>query len=204
MSLSIPTEKNSAFYLESFSEIASYTEKTVSSIAKSILSDPILIGIHAAVKAFPYYVGIAVVLEISGLGDIGVNMEMSDAYEEAVFLNPFNAIVQAPVFEELVFRETIQTTFMVLAEQILPDSDIEVFSTQIKLSALVSIVATSILFGLAHLQNGTGLVQCVLATLSGLLLGYLKHEYGLSSSIAAHMTNNTIAWSIAQLSSSSK
>jgi membrane protease YdiL (CAAX protease family) len=115
-------------------------------------------------------------------------------YEAEYMSDPLGSIVIGPIFEELLFRVFIQDAFEQFARLILPDIDVTCFSSQIKLATLVSIIGSSILFGLAHLSNGIGLLQPILCVMAGITFGLLNHFYGLPAPISAHMTNNAIAY----------
>ncbi len=114
-------------------------------------------------------------------------------YMESSF---FSDVVEAPILEEIIFRVIIQNFFHWISQKIVPDQNLEFFSCKLKLSLLVAIIATAILFGMAHLSSGLGIIHVILATVGGITYGILKEKQGLPASIAAHMTNNAIVYGI--------
>lgn len=125
---------------------------------------------------------------------------IADEYTEMVQMSFWDTAIKAPLIEEVVFRFVIQNTFKWIANAILPDQNIEIFSHPMKLATLVAVVATAVLFGSAHLGSGLGIIHFILATISGITYGILKENFGLRSSIAAHVTNNAICYGIMSLS----
>jgi hypothetical protein len=119
--------------------------------------------------------------------------EACEQYERKIRSTPVFTVVLGPIEEEIIYRAIFQRSFNWCARQGLPDQEIDLFSLKVKLSSLVSIATASTVFGLAHLQNGTGATQALVTTLSGACLGALYQEYGLSASIPAHITNNALA-----------
>lgn len=133
---------------------------------------------------------------IPGLADAFTDPAAGDEYMKEVLGNFQGTVLWGPLIEEIVFRGICQSCLMEIAEGVLPDKDVKIFSHTIKLSALVAIVATSILFGLAHLSSGLGILHVVMATFGGIVMGLLKHHYGLTASAAAHVTNNGICYAL--------
>ena len=60
-------------------------------------------------------------------------------------------------------------------------------------ASLMAILATSSMFGLAHLGNGIGLSKIVYTTAGGVIFGFLKEKEGPLASVVAHSTLNLIA-----------
>gem|GEM_PF-1097827 len=58
-------------------------------------------------------------------------------------------------------------------------------------AALVFIIISSIIFGLAH-YDGWGWVKIIDAAAGGIIFGYLYTEYGLYASVLAHFLNDTV------------
>lgn len=58
-------------------------------------------------------------------------------------------------------------------------------------AALVLIVISSVIFGLAH-YDGWGWVKILDAAAGGIIFGYLYTEYGLYASVLAHFLNDTV------------
>jgi membrane protease YdiL (CAAX protease family) len=94
----------------------------------------------------------------------------------------------APIQEELYYRGIVQGVLKWTASDILPDISFTIFSRQIKLATLVAIIVTALLFGAEHSST----LQCINATIGGVVYGLLKEEFGIVSSIAAHCTHNTL------------
>lgn len=136
---------------------------------------------------------------IPGFGDLLADPELAAEYLEEAMGSFWETAVLAPVVEEVLFRQVIQGAFKKLAEKVLPDQDVTLFSQTMKLAVLVAVVATAVLFGLVHLGSGLGIVQVILATSTGIVYGILKEKYGLTASISAHMTNNAVAFGLARL-----
>jgi len=153
---------------------------------------PIHLGITVGIYDFSSSVLLELGLERMGLGSVLANEIEAALYEESL-KDVFDAVVVAPILEEFIFRFLLQNVFHFVARNVLPDINVDLFSYQIKLAALTSIVATSLLFGLAHLGNGLGIIQVILCTVGGITLGILKQHYGMLACTAAHMTNNAIA-----------
>ena len=67
--------------------------------------------------------------------------------------------------------------------------------TPMHIATAVSILATAVFFGMAHLHNDhkNNVSQSINATISGIALGILATHFGLIASIGAHMVNNTLA-----------
>jgi len=94
------------------------------------------------------------------------------------------AVIIGPIFEELVFRKSL--------------IDILVFKG--KFSPVLSIISSSILFGLIHVvfnieNNIYELVKIIPYFFQGLVLGglYVKKDYNIYLPMFVHILNNTIA-----------
>ncbi len=81
-------------------------------------------------------------------------------------------VVVGPIFEELLFRYALITFFI----------------TYLGLSAVISILLSAVLFGLAHRWY-----MMIPATIIGALYGYCFVYYGIIAAIVAHMTHNFFA-----------
>jgi membrane protease YdiL (CAAX protease family) len=101
----------------------------------------------------------------------------------------------APIVEECLFRSVIQPLAEKPIAYILPALTVEILGAQFALATLVTIVVTSLLFGVSHLFNGhpNASSQAIHATLGGVLLGIVAVHFGLLASISAHMVHNTTA-----------
>jgi membrane protease YdiL (CAAX protease family) len=97
-----------------------------------------------------------------------------------------------PIVEEVLFRVVIQGSVKWVAAKILPNREIDILGyAKLPLPALVSLVATSILFGALHYSNG-GMLIVFCATVAGINFGLLKEKVGLVSSCASHMVTNSL------------
>ena len=149
---------------------------------------PIVIGIASGAILFCTSVSIVLTFHYFGIDPV-----MAPGYEEFIPVNLFYVSVVGHILEEFAFRGTFQDVFKKIGEAILPDIDVPLFSNRkIKLAVLIAVIANSIFFGLLHFFGG-GIIQVCTATIGGLVLGTMKETQGMSSSISAHITNNSIA-----------
>ena len=93
-------------------------------------------------------------------------------------------------FKDLFVRRAlgvvVQAAFYKVAKRVLPDKDLVVLFCNITLAALVSIIASTVLFGLVSLAGGVGLTSVVTSTLAGITIGILQCHYGLTSEAFFH------------------
>ncbi|MGR3951806.1 MAG: CPBP family intramembrane metalloprotease [Chlamydia sp.] len=116
--------------------------------------------------------------------------------------NGFYVCMLGPILEELLFRGPLMSKIK---------GEIEVFcikqgasKKRAKLIArILTIVSTSLLFGVAHLYNAIAfkcspllfLPQVISATIMGLLFGIAKElTDGITTPIGMHIGNNSLAW----------
>ncbi len=107
--------------------------------------------------------------------------------------NVFLRTCVGPIIEEILFRGIIQPLAEMSFAYTLPAVTVELFGAPVTLAALVAIVATALIFGLAHLFNShprTG-GQAIHTAVASLALGLLAVRVGLLASIAMHMVHNT-------------
>lgn len=115
---------------------------------------------------------------------------------EAVFDQvPWQDIVfVAPVIEELLFRVFLREALNFAVSKVL-----ELFEDQgaaAEHAKLITRVVSSVLFGAAHLLNGTyfAAIQAILAGIFAfVVLSPLCEQFGVHASIAAHSMNNFLA-----------
>src|SRR5579872_2362088 len=100
-----------------------------------------------------------------------------------------------PIVEEGLFRGILQplTTHAILF--VAPTAAAAFAATSLSIAAAVSIVATGVIFGLAHLFNShkNAHIQAITAIFSGIGWGIARAQFGLPAVMAAHIVNNTIA-----------
>jgi membrane protease YdiL (CAAX protease family) len=95
--------------------------------------------------------------------------------------------------EEFVFRGMIQGIIKCLAQKHLGKKNLD------KVSSLVVIVASSILFGIAHSSTGMGEAKVISTAITGMVLGMLREKSGFLSSVVAHITFNALTIKLAML-----
>ncbi len=92
-------------------------------------------------------------------------------------------ILRGPIIEELIFRGGLQSLIKYIITCFLPN--------YVKISAKIAIIVSGIIFGLMHINNSKK--NAFLAGISGcLILGPLMEKYGIFTSIASHITGNTL------------
>lgn len=179
--------------IRGLSEKIKVVSEKVGNFAVQHILKPCAIGIGVGVAEFSVnLIFISLLSAVSEVGKIGADPIKAVEYSKAVLASFWQTAVIAPVLEEIVFRVVIQGAFDFITDKIFGDKEVEIFSHKIKLAALVSIVATSVLFGLAHYGSGLGLAQVISATIGGLVYGVLRHKYNPLASMSAHITNNSI------------
>lgn len=150
-------------------------------------------GVEAGVKLFivsPLLIRFLIALKVSKLGFDPIR---AAKYTEYVKENFWEAAFVGPIREEIVFRGIVQSALEYAVEKIFPHKEVNIFSRKIKLPAVISIVATSIIFGAQHYGSGMGALHVIHATVGGLEFGILKYKFNLAASIAAHVTSNILA-----------
>lgn len=177
----------------------SAVSKNVVTVAYKQFFIPVATGIKWGAAGLGINIILAGAIHLAGWSRVLANQEAGEVYTKLLLENVFKVAVVIPVIEEVIFRVIVQGTFHWIAQKVFPDRDISIFSHQIKLAALVSVVASAILFGLAHYSNGMGITQLVACTVMGLILGALREKTGILSSISAHITNNGILCGISML-----
>jgi hypothetical protein len=103
-----------------------------------------------------------------------------------------------PLFEEAFCRVIIHGSIAWVAHQILPEQEyspgIGSYRCSIKLSQLVSSIASGIIFGMLHYRQYskplTAITQVILCSMDGIVWGILKEKQGLAAPIAAHISFN--------------
>ncbi len=110
----------------------------------------------------------------------------------------FESDIIDPLFEEALCRVIIHESLAWAAFQILPDKEyspgIGSYRYSIKLSQLVSSIASGIIFGMLHYRLYskplTAVTQVILCSMDGIVWGLLKEKQGLVAPIAAHISLN--------------
>jgi hypothetical protein len=98
------------------------------------------------------------------------------------FLNEaFKSIDLSDLLIEGAKGVAVQAVLYKLAKQIVPDKDLVIIFCNITLAALVSTIASTILFSLVSLSKGATLLSAILSTCSGISIGILQCHYGLTA-----------------------
>lgn len=112
--------------------------------------------------------------------------------------------LKGPIFEELFFRQIIQTTLLLtlpkyIAKKYFPST---ISTLDSKIYTVVRIIFTCLLFTCAHLANLTifptayVIGQLVCSCILGIHTGIIRESsIGISGAIGAHIANNTLALS---------
>lgn len=169
------------------------TVRVVDGIYKDVIT-PIGVGATAGVCNLAGGIILANIIDVVGLSTIWVDEVAGAAYEEFVSSSFIETAIKAPLLEEIFFRFVVQGSIQWLMDKIFPEMTVSIFSYEIRLATLVSVVATAALFGYVHLANGLGIIQVILCATSGLVFGALKSQYGMGACTTAHMVNNAIAF----------
>ena len=92
------------------------------------------------------------------------------------------------------FRGLVQPLLTKSVQVLIPAATVVFFGTGLSVATAVAIVATSVLFGAAHLSNPHkgAHIQAMSATVSGVVLGILAARFGIGASIASHIANNSL------------
>jgi len=118
-----------------------------------------------------------------------------EQYVRLVTESVFKSAVIGPILEEVIFRGVLQPSLRWIVSVWLPDVSLKVaFIPPMALASMISVVATSVLFGFMHLTNNHSYkkFQALHATGIGIVYGVLAANYGLGASIGAHIMSNTI------------
>jgi hypothetical protein len=175
-----------------------YLIPVVSAIAIGILCAPnFALGLAAGGAL---WVGITII-------NLGLNLlcKVKDGskYNKEIVDHPLEVALLAPVIEELIFRGAMQPLFTRAIVWLAPTATAAFFGSGLGTATVVSIVATSVLFGLLHLGNKdvneNVHFQVVYAGILGIPLGILAVQFGLGASIAAHIAINTISTILANI-----
>jgi membrane protease YdiL (CAAX protease family) len=166
---------------------------------------PVVAGVAAACLLSPAFaigaatVAITLPLEITAaisMNRLGLFKDDPDSkYHKLIVKHPYYATVFAPILEEIAFRGIILNAIKVVATQVLPAITITcLIGPPMHIAVAVSIAASAILFGAAHLRNSHKNVipQSIMCAISGIAFGILFVQYGLLASIGAHIVNNTV------------
>ncbi len=124
-----------------------------------------------------------------------IKVSLEDAYWTVLIL---------PIVEEGIFRGLLQPLLGYGIKSLVPLASAPFLGTGLSIAVSVSVVASSLIFGLAHLSNKIGYLPPILATVSGVVYGVLAARLSLSASIASHVVNNTLAVTVLTWSSEVK
>lgn len=159
---------------------------------RSTLTNVVVTVALACFISHSFFVG-AVVGTAIGLLTITVvvlaNREIKESqrdkkYNNYLFNHLFASCVTGPAVEEILYRGIYLSAIQFVASLIVP-----------AVATPVALVASSIIFGRAHLSNGHSSVkqQAAGATIKGLVYGAVFLRWGLVASIGTHILNNTLA-----------
>lgn len=195
----IDIPKAVSFSYQETTRFFSDTREKVSQIAQN---HPVLTGIVAGVGQVLFFSQLSQCLYhyFPSIFEIASDEGMAKDYLEYILKNPFDVIVAAPILEELLFRGGLQTLVHFAVERAMTfcgidaDKEVDIVICKIKRAALISVFATSLIFGYCHLANGLGIGQVIFSTMGGISFGLLKETLGLQASMVSHMTNNACIW----------
>jgi len=121
--------------------------------------------------------------------------EKNSKYSEAIRSALLSVSIFGPIVEEGVFRGFLQPVLTNAVQILIPAAAAALFGPTLSVAVIVSVVATSVLFGAAHLFNShkNAHIQAISSTVAGLIYGFLTVQFGIGAAMAAHIANNTIA-----------
>jgi len=184
----VSDHKSSNFFLE--------TRKKVEHFA---VAHPYIFAVGVALPQVCFMEIVERFLEISAPPSDAIRKSTAD-YVTLCKKIPIMVIVIGPCLEELIFRGVVQPCIRIATGRVMelcqinPAEEVDFLVCKIKRANLISVLATSLLFGFSHLSNGTGISQAVTATIGGIVRGLLKEKLGLRISIASHMAIGALCW----------
>jgi membrane protease YdiL (CAAX protease family) len=166
---------------------------TITGIALGILFLPNF-GLGLTIGAVDFMITVISFGILSKAGIIKHIDEKNSEYQKHLRKSLLAVSFFGPIAEEGVFRGLIQPLVTKSIQILVPAATAAVFGTGLSVATVVSIVATSVLFGAAHYFNPhkNSHIQAVSATVSGFVMGILSAQFGIGASIAAHIANNSI------------
>lgn len=166
-------------------------------IAGAVLDPYFHVGLFVGVANWLISIPIANVLRSFLPINTDVNKDASHTFD----YDPLYVSLIAPIWEELIFRGCIQSTLLLLIPLLIPSTATLFIAPGLSAAALMSVIITSVAFGLAHIGNNHSgsYVQGAVTTLSGLNLGLLTIYFGLPAAIASHIANNTLVFLISMM-----
>jgi membrane protease YdiL (CAAX protease family) len=126
--------------------------------------------------------------------------EKPSEYVKMVMRAPVWITVVLPILEEGVFRGCLQPLLTRIILFLVPSAAVPAactlwLGTPMSVALTISIIATALIFGIAHLSNGGmhrhSVIQSLFATLGGIIDGVAAAKLGLVASMTAHMIINT-------------
>ncbi len=166
---------------------------TITGIALGLLLIPNF-GLGLAVGAADLAVTVVSMFFLTHVGIVEEDKEKNSKYGKYLRSSLLNVSFFGPIAEEGIFRGYIQPLMTKAIQVLAPAAAVALLGGGMSVAVVVSIVATSILFGAAHLINPHkgAHVQAISATVTGVVLGILSAQFGIGASIAAHIANNSI------------
>jgi membrane protease YdiL (CAAX protease family) len=144
-------------------------------------------------------------LQLIFLGSMGfdINPNFSQKYRDLLENERFWTTLGAPICEEIIHRLLIQQVFfLVIFNVFAPQLYLmPLFLTGPSVGVALSILITSITFGLTHLgssENNDNYIHAITATTLGIISGILAAQFALpgdiaiAAPIAAHIAHNTL------------
>ena len=130
---------------------------------------------------------------------VSLPFELFSRNENSDFLDPYNGrrpttgrLIFNSIREEVFFRFLLQPSFQfILRDLIFRVTDSSKLSSQIALHS--SIIATSVIFGVAHLYNPNPQIrQCFYSMVFGVYVGYLSCNHDPREVIVCHVVANLV------------
>ncbi|HEY2811484.1 MAG TPA: CPBP family intramembrane glutamic endopeptidase [Rhabdochlamydiaceae bacterium] len=163
-----------------------------------VLPAGLLVAAKVALIATPILILVAIVTTLfrsAGNKSEDKSNPGDEAYRKKFAKNPFYTCVGGPLLEEGIFRLVIQGTLQQILPKIVPAIAVSVFGFQFPMAIVIAMVASSIIFGAAHMSNhhSGAAYQSANAAISSLFVeAPLFYFYGFWASFFAHCINNTI------------
>ncbi|MGC1878917.1 MAG: CPBP family intramembrane glutamic endopeptidase [Rhabdochlamydiaceae bacterium] len=167
---------------------------TITAIGWGILLFPNF-GLGLAVGTADFVFSAISLVVLSKTKIIKPQTDKNNEYDKHLLRSLLHVSVFGPIAEEGIFRGLVQPLLTKSVQVLIPAATVIFFGTGLSVATAVAIVATSVLFGAAHLPNRhkNAHIQAMSATVSGVVMGILAARFGIGASIAAHIANNSLA-----------
>jgi membrane protease YdiL (CAAX protease family) len=166
---------------------------TITGIACGILLFPNF-GLGLAVGTADFVFSAISLVILNKAKIIKPQIDKNNEYDKHLLRSLLHVSVFGPIAEEGLFRGLVQPLLTKSVQVLIPAATVVFFGTGLSVATAVAIVATSVLFGAAHLSNPHkgAHIQAMSATVSGVVLGILAARFGIGASIASHIANNSL------------